>query len=89
MARQYMAARTWPPARCNRRAGFARLYGRPLTKEPAMAVRIGVSEALTRTLRAGLSVSDRGAVRVRLTKRLPGGLRVTVSEPLIRGLRRR
>ncbi|MBC3839889.1 hypothetical protein GXW82_05745 [Streptacidiphilus sp. 4-A2] len=50
---------------------------------------VSISERLTRTLRAGLSVSSRGTVRARVTKRLPGGLRVTVSEPIIRGRRRR
>ena len=54
-----------------------------------MSVRISIFERLTRTLGVGASISSRGKVRVRVTKRLPGGARITLSEPVIRGRRRR
>lgn len=54
-----------------------------------MSVRISIFERLTRTLGIGASINFRGRVRVRVTKRLPGGARVTISEPLNRGRRRR
>jgi len=48
-----------------------------------MNVSLRVREPITRTVRAGVSLSGRG-VRASVAKRLPGGVRVAVSKRIIR-----